>query len=66
MNDTEFKLKVSEDIAVIKNDISYIKKAIPSENLTSKVTLNRKLILVIFGSFIPLIVAIIFNIRGVL
>ena len=62
MNDHDWKIKVSEDIATIKNDIQYIIKnrcpACKYEDIKSKLLSDRRLIFLILTSFIPMVVGL--------
>ena len=69
MNEYEWKIKIAEDIATIKADIKHlIKNLCPLckypelkndyTNMKSKVSADRRLILLIMGSFIPMVVGL--------
>ena len=69
MNEYEWKIKIAEDIATIKTDIKHIIKNIcpickypelknDYTNMKSKVSADGRLILLIMGSFIPMVVGL--------
>ena len=67
MTDNEWKLQVTEELAVIKTDISYIKDQVKSLNkfhsILERVKTNRKLIFVILATYLPLLVLIYLNLK---
>ena len=69
MNEHEWKIKIAEDIASIKTDIKHILKNFCPQckypeiqgsfkNIKTKLDTDRKLILLILSSFIPMVVGL--------
>jgi uncharacterized protein (DUF2225 family) len=69
MNEYEWKIKIAEDVASIKTDVKHIIKNMcplckypelksDYRNMKARTSTDRRLILLIMGSFIPMVVGL--------
>ncbi len=62
MNDKDFKMKMIEDMAVVKTDVKHIKLNMPhceKKTIYEKIKTNRRLIYFIMGTYTLIIAAMV-------
>lgn len=66
MNDKEWKLKITEELAVIKTDVKHILMKIPNCQypiVKKQLDNDKKLLFLILASYVPMIIGIIIAIN---